>query len=397
MKKLLVILFTVVVILAGTEYLLDLLKYETEIMFQYQPQFGWTHTPDKNFWYGGNSFKINEEGFRDKNHQPEKKAGIKRVGFISSHYLRGTNSDYENIATTIVEREWNNSYPDNQIEVFNLAVSKYNIELANYLISYFEKKYQIDYFIYLFDPQKDPMAVAGASGYVHFAPSFVFDESGNIAEKKDFQPGSFVSPRYKTLKIYQLTRNIYYNFIRQESTDFSEASQEYMESLTPYPDIYFNTTSEETDAVISKIARIIDYTVENHTSKVYYLFVPPQQTQFFGVFKEKGNLDEFLNNVEFSRFVETVQKTPVKEFLDRIIPFVKKAENNEFNHLSLPLKIKDLTINDDRIIVLDREFLEFTNQAESGGFLHNWHRRDAGQRHLASILIGKILPSVIKN
>ena len=207
-KKIIGLIIFVAILAVGFEVYLNLSHYNTEVLFQYQPEFGWSHFANKNFWYNGNLFSINQDGFRDIDHFKEKPAGVTRIAFMSSHYLRGTNSAFENLATTILEKDWNQNN-EQKIEVFNFAIPKYNLGMAHFLIKKFSQGYGIDYFFYFLDPQKDPMAVADNSDVINYAPRLIVDEQGLVKEKLDFEIPPSASAQYQTLKSYQFLRKTY--------------------------------------------------------------------------------------------------------------------------------------------------------------------------------------------
>jgi len=174
-KKIAILIILVAAVAVGLEVYLNLSHYNTEILYQYQPAFGWSHSANKNFWYHENLFTINQDGFRDVNHPKEKSNDVIRVAFAGSHYLEGMNSSFDNIATTILEKQWNQKN-EKKIEVFNFTTPKNNLEMVYFLIKYFSQKYDIDYFFYFFDPQKDPMIVAGSSDVTKHSPLLIFDD-----------------------------------------------------------------------------------------------------------------------------------------------------------------------------------------------------------------------------
>ena len=388
-KKIIIFLILVIVLVVAFELFLDVVHYNTEILFQYQPEFGWSHMADKDFWYEGNLFSINKDGFRDIDHEKEKPEGVTRIAFVSSHYLRGTNSCFENLATTILKREWNRKN-DKKIEVFNFAIPKYNLEMAHFLIKEKLVEYDIDYFIYLFDPQKDPMTVAGNSDIINYAPALVFDERGAIQENLNFTKPPFASERYKAFKTYQFLREIYKKIKELEKN--GEAIER--DVFEPYPEIYFDAVSSSTFEIIEKMAGIMDYIIENNQTKVYILILPPQHSQFFEYYERYGNLNYFDTD-EFVKFIEIIHHKSFEEFMKEIMFFVKKVEGNHFDSNNLIVKLRGFMRNPDKLIELNEEFLKFSDAPASDGFLHNWHRRDEGQEFLAELLEMNVLPLIV--
>jgi len=325
----------------------------------------------------------------------EKPNDVTRLAFVGSHYLRGTNSALENIATTILEKEWNKNYPNKKIEVFNFCIPKYNIEMAYFLIKKFSQEYNIDYFIYVFDPQKDPSLVAGNDQTVNHAPALVFDENGTVKEKKDFTPINGSATGIRSFKTYQFLRSSY-NFLKKinQNDNFSESGIA-PDLFKPYPEVYFDDISTSTSEVIDRMAKVIDYTIDNSQSKVYILMLPPQQSQFFQEYEKSGNLDSFYQNQGFVAFIKRVQHMTIEDFMTEVLSFVKQVDNNHFAPGNLFIRLKSLVKNPNRLIEIDDEFLVYLEQPKAQGFLENWHRRDSGQSYLAKVLGEKVLPEIL--
>jgi len=391
-KKFIIIIILLGILLVGFELVLDLVNYETDVLFQYQPSFGWSHMSNKTFWYMGNSFSINNDGFRDAYRLRGKTKGLIRVAFVSSHYLRGTNSSYQNLATTILDESWNKN-EKRKIEIFNFAMPKYNLKMTHFLIKEMTERYEIDYFIYLFDPQKDPMTVAGNSDIVRYGPALVFGESGEILEQYEFERAPFASDWYKGYQTYQLVNNIYDRLRKGDE----EEDEDERDSFEPYPEIYFdNMKSELGFGTLDETGKIMDYIVENNESKVYFLILPPQHTQFFNYYEENGNPDTF-NTREFMSYMKEFHGWEFNDFLDDVLYFMEQVRGNNFDVSNLGLRLKERMENKTRVIDLSNEFLGFIDEESSDGFLFNWHRRDAGQRFLAEILEAKVIPMLLSD
>ncbi len=379
----------------GLEVYLNLSHYDTEILYQYQPGFGWSHVANRNFWYHGNLFAINNDGFRDVNHSEKKPEDVTRIAFAGSHYLEGMNSPFDNIATTILEKQWNYNN-DKKIEVFNFTNPKYNLEMIYFLIKKFSPKYDIDYLFYFFDIQKDPMAVAGNSDVIEHSPRLIVDDAGSIEEKIDFTVPPFISSGYKTLKSYQLARNLYYNFKNQLDNQNSDLEMEQDPNLfKPYPEIYFDQISTSTEQTVEKIAKIMDYIIDNSPSKVYIIMSPPQQSQFFEVYEKTGNLAEFSQNKAFVDFVKKTHNLDFNVFMAETMFFIKQVDGNHFNPKNLTLRLQEKMKNKDRLVDITDDFLPFVNTPEANGFFENWHRRDSGQAYLAKVLAESVLPQLL--
>jgi len=395
-KKIVGILILLIILIISLELWLNFSHYQTEVLLQHQPEFGWSHLANNNFWYQDNLFFINQDGFRDINHALEKPAGVIRVGFVGSHYLRGTNSKFENIATTILEKTWNSNNPNQQIEVFNFAVPKYNLAMAHFLIKKFSQQYDIDYFLYNFDPQKDAMVIAGNSDIINYGPSFTFDDSGNIKENLNFTITPASATGHKSFKTYQLLRITYHTLKQRFSKPETESVGDVGSSLyQPYPQIYFDQVSTSTVEVIFKMAKMIDYMIDNNSSQVYILMLPPQHSQFFAEYETIGNLDKFYSNQKFVDFVNKIHGKDIENFMAGILFFTDQGTNNHFSADNLFNRFNDLVKNSDRLIEIDATFMKYLDDPGADGFLHNWHRRDSGQAYLAEILRQDVLTDLL--
>ena len=396
-KKIAILIILVAAVAVGLEVYLNLSHYNTEILYQYQPAFGWSHSANKNFWYHENLFTINQDGFRDVNHPKEKSNDVIRVAFAGSHYLEGMNSSFDNIATTILEKQWNQKN-EKKIEVFNFTTPKNNLEMVYFLIKYFSQKYDIDYFFYFFDPQKDPMIVAGSSDVTKHSPLLIFDDNGQVQEKTDFSIPPFVSPEYKTLKSYQFVRDLYYNFKNSLAGKKTSLNLEEDPNLfKPYPEIYFDQISTSTDQVVEKIAKIVDYIIDNSQSKVYIIMSPPQHTQFFEYYEKAGNLAYFSQNNDFVNFVKKTHNLDFNVFMTETMFFIKQVDGNHFNPQNLTLRLQNKMENKDHLIDITDNFLPFAETPQADGFFQNWHRRDSGQAYLAKVLEENVLPQLLSN
>ncbi len=394
-KKIIILIILVAIVAVGLEVYLNLSHYNTEILYQYQPAFGWSHSANKNFWYHGNLFAINQDGFRDVNHSEEKPKDIIRVAFAGSHYLEGLNSSFDNIATTVLEKQWNQKN-DQKIEVFNFTNPKYNLEMVNFLIKNFTQRYDIDYFFYFFDPQKDPMIVAGNSDVTEHSPQLIFDDNGQVQEKINFSIPPFVSSGHKTLKSYQFVRDLYYNFKNHLADKESSLNLEEDPTLfKPYPEIYFDQISTSTDQVVEKIAKIVDYIIDNNQGKVYIVMSPPQHTQFFEYYEKAGNLAYFSQNNDFVNFVKKTHNLDFDVFMAETMFFIKQVDDNHFNPKNLTLRLQNKMENEDHLIDITDNFLPFADTPQANGFFQNWHRRDAGQAYLAKVLTEDVLPNLL--
>ena len=393
-KKIIGLIIFVAILAVGFEVYLNLSHYNTEVLFQYQPEFGWSHFANKNFWYNGNLFSINQDGFRDIDHFKEKPAGVTRIAFMSSHYLRGTNSAFENLATTILEKDWNQNN-EQKIEVFNFAIPKYNLGMAHFLIKKFSQGYGIDYFFYFLDPQKDPMAVADNSDVINYAPRLIVDEQGLVKEKLDFEIPPSASAQYQTLKSYQFLRKTYNDFKnylqKEEESDLEMDSSLYK----PYPEIYFDEIATSTAEIVEKMAKMMDYIIDNNQTKIYIILSPPQHSQFFEIYEQAGNLAYFSQNNKFVDFIEKTHGLKFEVFMAETKFFISQVENNHFEPKNLGLKLNEYLSNQDRLIDISDDLLPFGDTKEANGFFHNWHRRDTGQAYFAKVLREKVLPRLL--
>ncbi|RJQ31658.1 hypothetical protein C4572_01980 [Candidatus Parcubacteria bacterium] len=155
------IIVMAIFLVIGFEIYLNAVKYNSRVLLQFRQDIGWSQFANKKFYYKENLFKINNDGFRDYEHRLKKSSNLKRIAFVGSHYLRGTNSKFENIATSLLEKEWNKNNPNKKIEVFNFTADGYNLAMADFVIDKYSRKYDIDDFIYVVDPQKDPPVISG--------------------------------------------------------------------------------------------------------------------------------------------------------------------------------------------------------------------------------------------
>jgi hypothetical protein len=260
------------------------------------------------------------------------------------------------------------------------------------LIKKYAQEYDIDYFLYFIDPQKDPGAVSGEWDIGKYGPKLIV-EGEEVKEELNFVKGNFVSEKYKTFKTYQFLRNFYYQIKKTENNNvFGEQTQPVAGS---YPDIYFDKPSTEMLDLNRKMGKIMDYIAQNSKPMVYFIFMPSQQTYMIKDYEENKNINQSLANQKFVDFMTNYHRTTKEKLTEAWLSVFERIKNNHVEPKNLPLRLKETMNNKERIIDITDQLLNFVNEDGSDGYLYNWHRRDSGQKYLAEILKEGVLPEIL--
>jgi len=132
-----------------SNYNLEMWRYSADLKVPYDdPQLPFHHYPQKSGHYYGVDFKINSQGFRDREFSVKKDENVKRIMFLGDSFTLGWGVPFDSIYSKKLERGINKTEP--KFEVINLGIGNYNTSMEIELFKQKGIQFDPDYIILMF-------------------------------------------------------------------------------------------------------------------------------------------------------------------------------------------------------------------------------------------------------